>query len=94
VRRKLLEHFTPLLEFALFLFATLFFWAAVDLCRYLISHRGPTEAQFLWVGAIFTFLWVSAGILRDYIVRVYRSFQTLEIAQPAIEPQLEQQPEA
>jgi hypothetical protein len=94
VRNKLIEIRNHILEFFLFLSATLFFWAFVDLCRYFIIHKGPAEVHFLWVGAVFTSLWISAGVVRDYIAPAYRSIRSLEIAQPAIDQQLEEQPEA
>ena len=91
MRSKLIEIRTHVLEFILFLLATLTLWGDADLCRYLITHQKPTEHQFLWVVAIYAVVWTIAGLLRDLAPGVYKRIQTLELSQ---QPAIEQQPEA
>jgi hypothetical protein len=90
VRSNKNEYLTHLAEFILFLTLSLSVWAGGELCRYLIFHAKPTGHQFFWGAAIFTTLWIAAGLIRDYTPPLYRRISSIEVKQLSIE----QQPEA
>lgn len=89
MRSSFVEFRTHVIEFILFLFATLVAWGDADLCRYLILHKKPTEHEFLWVVALYSALWIIGSLLRDPIASFYNRIQTLDLDQPAIEQQPE-----
>lgn len=83
------EYLAHVAEYILFLMLALFVWGDCGFCRYLIFHRKPTEQQFLWVAAIYTTLWIAAGLIRDHIPALYRRIRSIEVIQLSIEQQPE-----
>jgi hypothetical protein len=85
--KKLAKYLRPIYEFLLFFSFSALVVMYVDVAKYLMFRKRPTEDHYLWCLGCFTIIWTIGGVLNHF---PSMAVNLLKSRQPAEEPPISQ----